>query len=82
VAGIGSTTKEVVMLSLLGLVLAVVVYFLPTMVAVRFEHPYWGAIALLNLLLGWTILGWIAALVWAFVQERPQRVAPGFSSTR
>jgi hypothetical protein len=29
------------------------------------------AIFLLNLLLGWTALGWIAALVWSFTEVRP-----------
>ena len=30
------------------------------------RHHQTGAILVLNLLLGWTLLGWIAALVWAF----------------
>jgi hypothetical protein len=40
-------------------------YFLPTVVAMsrRIKTPQ-GPI-LLNLLLGWTILGWIGALIWA-----------------
>jgi hypothetical protein len=29
------------------------------------EHQNIGMIFLTNLLLGWTVLGWIAALVWA-----------------
>jgi len=46
---------------LLGLAL----YFVPTLVAYRRRHHNRAAIALLNLLLGWTFFGWVAALVWA-----------------
>ena len=50
-----------------GLVLAVlfVPYWAPTIVAFARRHPSRGGIAAVNLLLGWTFLGWIAALVWA-----------------
>lgn len=47
------------------LALLFISYFLPTVVAKRREHPQQDAILLLNLLLGWTILGWIAALIWS-----------------
>ena len=40
-------------------------YFLPALVANHRKHPQGNAIFLLNLLLGWTLLGWIAALVWS-----------------
>lgn len=40
-------------------------YFLPTTIALAREHHQLAAIFALNLLLGWTVLGWIAALVWA-----------------
>src|SRR5580698_1838338 len=46
------------------LLLAIVgFYFLPTIVAGR--HPNSSAIFVLNLLLGWTFVGWVIALVWA-----------------
>lgn len=40
-------------------------YFLPTIVAVRRNHPQKNAIFVLDLFLGWTLLGWVVALVWA-----------------
>ena len=40
-------------------------YFLPGMIAIERKHHQAAAIFMLNLLLGWTVLGWIAALVWA-----------------
>lgn len=40
-------------------------YFLPTLIAVHREHRNRGAIVVLNLFLGWTLIGWVIALVWA-----------------
>lgn len=40
-------------------------YFIPSLVALARGHHQLLAIFLLNLLLGWTVLGWIAALVWS-----------------
>lgn len=53
----------------------VLVYLLPWFIAAWRDHNNQGAIALLNLLLGWTFLGWVAALVWSAtnnVKERPE----------
>lgn len=41
------------------------VYFAPTMVANLRNSKFGTPIFLLNLLLGWTILGWIGALIWS-----------------
>lgn len=41
------------------------VYFIPAIVASANNHPQAGAIGVLNLLLGWTLLGWVGALVWS-----------------
>jgi hypothetical protein len=40
-------------------------YGLPALVAVHRRHDRSEAIALLNLLLGWTVLGWLVLLAWA-----------------
>ena len=47
------------------LVILAVVYVAQTIIAVRGDHKKQGAIAVLNLLLGWTFLGWVAAMVWS-----------------
>lgn len=44
---------------------AIALYFLPTILARRRGHRSPEAIFVLNLLLGWTLLGWVGALVWA-----------------
>ena len=41
------------------------IYFLPDWVAQSRGHPERGSIFILNLFLGWTFLGWVAALIWA-----------------
>jgi len=52
-------------LAIVGLLLAAIVYVLPSIIAARRNHHQSTAICVLNLLLGWTLLGWAAAMVWA-----------------
>jgi len=58
--------------ALLAVVLGLVVYFVPSIVAVKREppHPQLLPIFLLNLFLGWTLLGWVGALVWSTTAYR------------
>jgi hypothetical protein len=62
--------------------LAAALYFAPTFVATSRGHYITGAIFALNLLLGWIVLGWIAALIWSLTYvdpgKRPMRpvIAP------
>lgn len=44
----------------------VALYCAPGIVALARGHHNTTAIIALNLLLGWTLLGWVAALVWSF----------------
>lgn len=41
------------------------VYMLPALIAHHRRHRNRLAITWLNLLLGWTLIGWIISLVWA-----------------
>jgi hypothetical protein len=45
--------------------LPLLIYFLPTFVAGGRKHREVAPIFLVNLFLGWTLVGWVAALVWA-----------------
>lgn len=60
------------------LFLMVVIYFLPAIVARVNHHTNTAAIFVLNLALGWTVLGWIGALVWAVMasQRTPAQPQP------
>jgi hypothetical protein len=48
-----------------------VMYFLPTIVALARSKRDALAIFLLNLFLGFTVIGWIVALVWAAKHDAP-----------
>lgn len=51
--------------------LAFAFYILPTLEALCRRKKNWGAIAALNLLLGRTVIGWIAALIWSMTNDSP-----------
>ena len=48
------------------ILVAGLLYFLPTIIATRRNHKNMVSLFLFNLLLGWTFLGWVAALIWSF----------------
>ena len=49
------------------IVLILGIYMLPWFIALGRNHPHPTSVFLLNLLTGWTLLGWYVALVWAVV---------------
>jgi hypothetical protein len=56
---------------LIGVVIAGI-YVVPGILAQSRGHPRAISISVLNLFAGWTIIGWMGALVWALL---PKRVA-------
>lgn len=46
------------------LILLIVVYFVPSIYAHHINHANRSAITALNMLLGWTFIGWVIALIW------------------
>jgi hypothetical protein len=56
------------------IVVGVALYFLPTIIAERRKKVNHMAIFLVNFLLGWTVIGWIVALVWAVTVDNPLQV--------
>jgi hypothetical protein len=45
--------------------LFLIAYFIPFFIATGRKHRFNIAIGLINLLLGWTVIGWFAAIIWA-----------------
>lgn len=45
-------------------------YFVPTTVAIYKNRKNTGAIFVLNFFLGWTLIGWVVAFVWAMAEEK------------
>jgi len=56
---------------MLLMIIGVMLYFVPTVIAVKREKHNRLAIAGLNIVLGWTVIGWGAALVWALLKDKP-----------
>jgi hypothetical protein len=50
-----------------------VMYFLPSLIAALRGHQSTAAIVVLNLLFGWTMLGWIFALIWSLSAVWPRQ---------
>jgi hypothetical protein len=49
------------------------IYWIPTIVALFRRSRSWGGIALLNFFLGWSLIGWVGALYWAFNSSGTRR---------
>jgi hypothetical protein len=45
-------------------------YFLPSYIASVRKHKHFKSILLVNILTGWTFLGWAAGLIWSFTDDR------------
>lgn len=61
----GHTQAAIVFAIAGGCALVLWITFLPTFIAYWRAHPNRVPILLLNIFFGWTILGWVAALIWA-----------------
>lgn len=46
-----------------------IVYFLPSIISYEKKKKNSQAILTLNLLLGWTLIGWVVAIVWANTKD-------------
>lgn len=45
-------------------------YLLPTLLAIARHKRQAAAIVTLNVVAGWTLIGWVAALAWALTTDR------------
>lgn len=64
---------HIIGLSALWLVLSLAiygVYYLPGWIAVSRGHPQALPLVVINLGLGWTVIGWIGALAWSLMSVR------------
>lgn len=67
----------------ISIVLAVVTlgYMLPWMIAAMRGKSNAGAVGLLNFLLGWTVIGWVIALVMSCSAHQVVGVRPQYPSS-
>lgn len=64
------------------LLVLVILYFLPWLIAMLNRHRQIAGIFFLNLFLGWTLVGWVVALVWAVQSGAAKPVRPTIDPTR
>lgn len=72
----GGEVAGVMIFSIFVWVFLLFMYFLPTVIAAIRKHRQLGPIAAINVLLGWTVLGWIGAFIWSLMtpQQPPQTI--------
>lgn len=46
------------------------IYLLPAFIAHKMKHPYYSAILVMNIFLGWTTILWWFALIWALCVKK------------
>lgn len=54
-------------LNVSGIVFGIIIYMVPTMIAYNKKHNNRLGILIVNILLGWSILGWLGTLLWACI---------------
>lgn len=57
-------------------VLFILIYLCPTCIAARRNHNNRAAIGIINIFLGWTLIGWVVSLAWAFSDNVTPKVKP------
>jgi len=66
-------------------ILLIGLYFVPWLISLSRKHNNSGAIAILNIFLGWTVIGWIVALIWSMtdnVRKQDDEYAPDGTDER
>jgi hypothetical protein len=56
-----------------ALIIVALLYFLPLIIAVSRKVRNQGSVLVVNLFLGWTLIGWIVALAMAARTVEPQK---------
>jgi hypothetical protein len=72
----GPTDAEIAAIVFVSVGLFFILYFLPAMVALVRRPERWQVVGLIDLLAGWTVIGWIVALALAFALPRPASTPP------
>ena len=69
---IKSIEKQVVML-ILNIVILAIIYFIPTVISIIKKHTYKLYIICINIILGWTLIGWLVCLIWSLIDNKKNR---------
>ena len=52
------------------IIITVLIYFVPTIIALVKHHTYKLYIIVINIILGWTLLAWIVCLIWSLIDKK------------
>lgn len=55
------------------IVISIIIYFTPSILGENKKNSM--SILMLNLFLGWTLIGWVVSLVWAVSKDNPNKIA-------
>lgn len=53
------------LLIVVGFICLMFLYFMPALLATSRDHRDHLAILMVNIIFGWTLIGWVFALIWA-----------------
>lgn len=56
------------MVNIIVLTITILIYLIPTFISYRRNHQNKVSILVLNILLGWTVVGWVISLVWSLMK--------------
>lgn len=65
---------------MIGVMIGLFIYLLPAFIAYERAHANRHAILLINLLFGWSVIGWIGSLVWSVTSSRTHATSSASSS--
>ncbi len=69
------STLFISLVTIVGIIMLIGLYFLPTIIAGFRKKTNFTSILLLNFFLGWSLIGWVVAIVWAAsVDNKPQQI--------
>ncbi|MDR2046383.1 MAG: superinfection immunity protein [Clostridiales bacterium] len=54
---------------ILAAAVGIIIYIIPTIIALSKRHSQRTGIILLNIFLGWTLAGWLGAFIWALAKD-------------
>ena len=57
-----------------GFIIIIAMYFLPAIIAFSRKVTNVGSVLVINIFLGWTVIGWVVALAMAVKSKTPQVV--------
>jgi hypothetical protein len=62
------------MQTLIILIVILAIYLVPTIIAFSREHSNATGVMLVNIFLGWSLIGWFGALIWSVQVAKSEKI--------